>query len=297
MADTPVFLIFAENGEIRALTEAEYKQGFAYLGNMPPTVADFNYLLQQMDKKMVYLKELIDHPQTPQVLDYIKEQVSQASHIWVQSAADGKLHPMTLVDAKKAILDSDGEGLYLLEQRMRQTEMQLAEIALALEAQKIYPDYASMIIEDFVDVNTIDQFNVRVTSVIAGDDSLDLESLIGVLPGSVYMLSDGVQQELVTTKSIVKNGSVNRVVLAGMVQKTYNPANARLYRTTAQIFEGRVEGAGGQDARAWNAALTWTGTNANAPVTIPMPMTAANASDFAITGDVAFTEDGYVTLQ
>ena len=296
MADTPVFLVFATNGEVRALTEAEYLQGFAYLGNMPPTVADFNYMFQLEDQKFLYLKNALENPTWPMITDYIKEQVSTGSHVWVQSQSDGKLHPMTLVDAKRAILESDGEGLFLLEHRMRHAEMQIANMSLALEAQQIYPDYAAMIAEDFQDTNTIDMLQVVVTSVIAGDDSIDVESLIGLQPGSAYTLTDGVAQERVVIKSIAKNGSVNRVVLVSPVVNTYSPSVASLFRTTAFILDSHVYGAGSQQSLVWQVGDAWEGTVANTTTAVPLVTTTANSAAFTASGDIGYTADGAVTL-
>ena len=294
--ETPVFLVFATNGEVRALTEAEYLQGFAYLGNMPPTVADFNYLFQLEDQKFLYLKNALENPTWPMITDYIKDQVTNGSHVWVQSQSDGKLHPMTLVDAKRAILEADGEGLFLLEHRMRHAEMQIANMSLALEAQQIYPDYAAMIAEDFQDTNTIDMLQVVVTSVIAGDDSIDVESLIGLQPGSAYTLTDGVAQERVVIKSIAKNGSVNRVVLVSPVVNTYSPSAASLFRTTAFILDSHVYGAGSQQSLVWQCGDAWEGTVANTTTAVPLVTTTANSAAFTASGDIGYTADGAVTL-
>ena len=294
--ETPVFLVFATNGEVRALTEAEYLQGFAYLGNMPPTVADFNYLFQLEDQKFLYLKNALENPTWPMITDYIKDQVTTGSHVWVQSQSDGKLHPMTLVDAKRAILEADGEGLFLLEHRMRHAEMQIANMSLALEAQQIYPDYAAMIAEDFQDTNTIDMLQVVVTSVIAGDDSIDVASLVGLQPGSAYTLTDGVAQERVVIKSIAKNGSVNRVVLVSPVVNTYSPSAASLFRTTAFILDSHVYGAGSQQSLVWQGGDAWEGTVANTTTAVPLVTTTANSAAFTASGDIGYTAGGAVTL-
>lgn len=294
--ETPVFLVFATNGEVRALTEAEYLQGFAYLGNMPPTVADFNYLFQLEDQKFLYLKNALENPTWPMITDYIKDQVTTGSHVWVQSQSDGKLHPMTLVDAKRAILEADGEGLFLLEHRMRLAEMQIANMSLALEAQQIYPDYAAMIAEDFQDTNTIDMLQVVVTSVIAGDDSIDVESLLGLQPGSAYTLTDGVVQERVVIKSIAKNGSTNRVVLTNGVVNTYAPNAVALYRTTAYILDGIVYGAGSQQSLVWQGGDAFAGIVANTTTAVPLVTTTANAAVFTASGDIGYTAGGAVTL-
>ena len=47
--------IFAQNGAIAALTDAQYLQGLEYLGDNPPTKEEFNWLFQQFCLKLQYL--------------------------------------------------------------------------------------------------------------------------------------------------------------------------------------------------------------------------------------------------
>lgn len=49
--------LFAQGGPLLPLTDQQYLQGFGYLGDNPPTVPEFNWLLQQIDEKLQWLNQ------------------------------------------------------------------------------------------------------------------------------------------------------------------------------------------------------------------------------------------------
>ena len=224
---------------------------------------------------------------------------STPSHFWGQSGSDGHLHPVAVDDAKKLILGGNGADITNMRSQIDQIGREQANMALAMEAQNIYPDYNALLAEDFTNPDLVDQFSCAITSIVAGDDSIDVETLRGIVPGAWYTISDGVCQETCQVKSAVKNGSTYRLIMQSAIVNTYVSGQTYLYRSTAEIqtSAGQAEGAGDRRTALWQPTITWTGANANTTVTIPMSTTAANASDFTITGDAAFTADGFVTLQ
>ncbi len=52
--------IWGSNGNVSEPTDAQYLQGFDFLGSAPPTVELFNYLFQQLDMKAKALKDAND---------------------------------------------------------------------------------------------------------------------------------------------------------------------------------------------------------------------------------------------
>lgn len=229
----------------------------------------------------------------------LKAAVTTTDKFWAQSNSDNHLHPMTVDDAKKLILGGDGSDITNMRSQIDQIGREQANMALALEAQQIYPDYNALLAEDFTNPDLVDQFSCAITSIVAGDDSIDVETLRGIVPGAWYTISDGVYQETCQVKSAVKNGSTYRLIMQSAIVNTYVSGQTYLYRSTAEIqtSAGQAEGAGDRRTALWQPTITWTGANANTTVTIPMSTTAANASDFTIAGDAAFTADGFVTLQ
>ena len=234
------------------------------------------------------------HPHLPM----LGSDIVNPSHIWVQQGGDGKLHAVALAAAQQIILGGDGTDLVQLRRRIGQTEREMANIALRLEAESIYPDYNALLAEDFTDPDLVDQFACDITSIVAGDDSVDVSTLHGIVPGAGYTISDGVYQERCQIKSVVKNGTTYRLIMMDEIQNTYLQGSTSLYRTTAQIQSaaGMAEGAGDRRTALWQPSTTWTGVNASAAVSAALVTTAANAGAFSSSGAIGYTADGQVTL-
>ncbi len=49
--------IFAQNGIVTPLTDSQFLQGFEYLGDAPPTREEFNWLFQEIGKRLKWLNE------------------------------------------------------------------------------------------------------------------------------------------------------------------------------------------------------------------------------------------------
>lgn len=153
-----------------------------------------------------------------------------------------------------------------------------------------------MIAEDFVNPDMVDTFVCNVTSVAAGDNSIDVSSLTGILLGSWYTITDGINQEYVQVKSCIKNGSILRLILNQNIECTYLIAQTILLRSTAQIGNGVVYGSGDKKGFLWSPSTVWKGVNSNVATTVLLETTQNNADLFTSSGDVAYTTDGFFTL-
>lgn len=223
---------------------------------------------------------------------------TDCNSVMVQQANPRVINPMGFDAFKFKVLGGDGSDLASLRTRMGQTERELDNIALELLASNTYPNFNARIAEDFKNPDLVDMFACAITSIVAGDDSIDVETLVDIVTGAWYTISDGVYQEACQIKSVVKNGSTYRLIMQTPIQNTYLSGSTNLYRTTSQIktTAGEAEGAGDRRTALWQPATVWTGTNANAAVTAVLVTTAANASAFTTTGDIGYTADGMVTL-
>ena len=123
--------------------------------------------------------------------------------------------------------------------------MRLTEnLYLALDAADLNPGgYDGLSGETFYGTTTdIDTTEVNVLSVIQGDDSIDVDSLDGLVEGSHYILTDGNQTLPVQIKNIfVKNG-VNRVVFYSPVSVSFVSSSVKLLRTNCDIGQGEFSG-------------------------------------------------------
>lgn len=224
--------------------------------------------------------------------------VTDCTSVMVQQSDPKTINPMGFDAFKAKVLGGDGADISIMRGRIDQAEREMANMALRLEAEGIYPDYNTLLAEDFKIPDLVDQFSCDITSIVAGDDSIDVSTLRGIVPGAYYTISDGVGQERCQVKSVVKNGSTYRLIMVSVIQNTYLQGQTTMYRTTAQIQSsvGQAEGSGDRRTALWQPALVFSGTNANTSMTIPLVTTAANAGAFTTIGDIAYTADGAVTL-
>ena len=153
-----------------------------------------------------------------------------AKGFWTYANGDTeRLRPASLEQAKSLILD--GVNVKAFNSRLERLEDAMNQTLLTLEVLQAYPGCSHYIAEDFRDTNQLDMFSGQVISVVAGDDSLDVEPLDGMLPGSWYTLSDGLSAEQVQVHSINLENDIQRVILEDTVKNTYILKNTRLYRT------------------------------------------------------------------
>ncbi len=218
------------------------------------------------------------------------------SGFWTYSETGEKIfRPATLQQVKDALIgDYD---INSLAARIRVLEDALSQVLMSIELENLYPDYTHFICEDFLNTNELDLYSCKVTSIVAGDDSIDCEPLDGILPGSFYMLSDGISQELAQVDSVSIENNIQRVILCAPVENTYILNSCMLYRTSANILSGMATGANSRKTQTWPAALTWRGTSANAEITINLDTSTNNSNAFEIDGAGVFNSSGQVTLE
>ena len=225
-----------------------------------------------------------------ETLDYLNCGVTQAG---------GKLNRISLDNARLQILGGDVTTLPVMNSRIRQLERENANLALKLEAEGMMPDCNMLLAENFKNPDSIDQFEVKVTSCAAGDDSVDVERNYGFIIGSWYWITDGVHAEYVQVKSVIKNGSVYRVILTKVLKETYDIPATKIYRTTAWITEqGTVYGSGDVLGTVYKPETVWRGTTAGgtAESNEEMGLTQDKADNYEIDGDIVFKVDGLISL-
>lgn len=249
------------------------------------------------DELQEHINDANAHPNLPHIGDTFGTDVDQSAvkYFWVDNG-DGKLHKAAVDLTQKAVLGNDWANIKTYNNRLTQLEREQANILLNRELWAIYPDLNFAIAEDFVSQDTIDKFACNVTSVVAGDDSIDTDSLQGIVPGAYYTISDGVQQEVVQIKSCTKSAGIYRIILAKPITNTYMISNTTMYRTTSQVTIGQAAGSGSKKNAVWSPTLVWRGVNASTEIILEMGTTMDNKDNFTIDGDISFTADGAVTL-
>ena len=215
----------------------------------------------------------------------------------VRQAGD-KLNHISIDNLRLQVL-GDTSTIPVLNSRVRQLERENANLALRLEAEGMMPDCNMLLAENFENPDSVDRFEVNVTSCAAGDDSIDVLSNYGFIVGSWYWITDGVHAEYVQVKSIIKNGSVYRVILTKPLVETYQIEQTKIYRTTAWISEqGIVHGSGDVLGVTYTPTITWRGTSEGgvADSNEQLLTSQDNADNFSIKGLIAFNDNDLATL-
>lgn len=179
--------------------------------------------------------------------------------------------------------------------RINHLERLVANAYLAFDMAKIDPDgYDGMVIETFDDgAKETDQSVTTVTSVVSGDDSIDVEDASGLLIGAHYQLTDGEHLEEVQVKSIAVSGKINRIKLESVVKNQYSEGRAKLRRSSVAIYNGRAYGGGNRRTDTWDdTGDSWSGTNTQQDVSAQIDYT--DVSSFTISG--AVLENGKLVL-
>ena len=215
----------------------------------------------------------------------------------VRQAGD-KLNHISIDNLRLQVL-GDTSTIPVLNSRVRQLERENANLALKLEAEGMMPDCNMLLAENFENPDSVDRFEVNVTSCAAGDDSIDVLSNYGFIVGSCYWITDGVHAEYVQVKSVIKNGSVYRVILTKPLTETYQIEQTKIYRTTAWISEqGVVYGSGDVLGVTYTPTITWRGTSEGgvADSNEQLLTSQDNADNFSIEGLIAFNDSDLATL-
>lgn len=140
--------------------------------------------------------------------------------------------------------------------RINHLERLVGNLYQAIQSANIDPDgYDNALFETFNDgAQEIDQTVVNVTSIVSGDDSIDVANCTSLIIGAHYQLTDGEKTEEVQIKSINVSGDIKRVVLMHNVKNQYAEGRARLYRSSVAIVDGRAYGSGNMEIGSWEPA-------------------------------------------
>jgi hypothetical protein len=114
-------------------------------------------------------------------------------------------------------------------------------VTQALRLDWLYRDLQIELELFFASWTLLDPMTNVVTDAVAGDDSMDLDSIAGLVPGKEYVIFDGDNQESVIITEIL---NATRVRVASNLLHPYS--NALLRRTSWSVTDGKaVAGDGG----------------------------------------------------
>lgn len=233
------------------------------------------------------------HPNVPNKAD----EVSAANSVWVDGG-DGNLHPMAIDALASQLLGGDASNIPRMNSRLTQAEVNLSNLFVQLKAERDVGIQGNlMMIEPFSDgSDCVDKYACDVVTAVAGISNIQIESDRGVQVGSWYTITDGSRSEYVQVKSVARNGAAVIVILNQIIANTYDLTRTQLLRTSALVTDGQATGAGDIRTTTFNVNETFTGTGGNVETILQLDTTQSNAGNFVLSGDAAFSEDGYFTL-
>lgn len=251
------------------------------------------------DLLFVSQTELLDHVNSTQPhpnVPNLKSEVTTSTYFWA-TGSDTQLRPISAKNLQTQILGDNIESLALIKSRVSQNEINIANLFAQLDAEKEVGLSANLLlVEDFTDCDTIDQTRVKVLDQVAGNYSVCVETLDGLLEGHNYVLADTSHREYLRIQSLARNDNVNVVIFEQKINTTFNLKKCYLYRTTVTLLQNKVAGDGDLRSTLVRFPTEWKGESSTATSTLKFTTTQSNAKNLTLSGDYAFTADGYFTL-
>lgn len=207
---------------------------------------------------------------------------------------DDRIRPSSADSVREFLLGTN--DIQSLVSRVERLEDAMSQTLLELEMQNIFPGYSHYIIEDFKEVNQIDQFEGKVLGVVAGDDSIDVDPVDGMYPGSWYTITDGINSEQVQVDTINLENDIQRVILKDVIKNTYYLDNTRIFRTSATVGEGLAQGAQARRIQTWAPDRVFKGQGASTDYTVAMSFDVNAEKNFTFNGAATLGSGNVITL-
>ena len=255
-------------------------------------VIDAGQIYVTQEEFAEHIASPLPHPDIPLRMN----EILQADKLWA-TGADNNLHPISITNITNQILGGDAAQLPLMNSRISQTEVNIANLFTQLNAENdlgVKPNL--LITDDFANPTNIDFYRQPVITSVAGISNVRVASLEGLNAGSWYTISDGAQNEFVQVTALAQNGGASVAILNTTIQNTYNLPDTKLYRTTLNVEGGVGQGAGDVRSATYPYTFEWRGTATGETSTLTLNTTLANKDAFTLSGDWAFSANGEFTL-
>lgn len=252
---------------------------------------------QEMEE---HINSLEPHPNTPTRKTDVVD-ITKVTNIWAEVGNDGDLHRIGLNGMQVLILGDNATTLRNLQSRIRQLEMEVMNAKIKLEEKGMTSDGNLSYTETFTgEASNVDNFSVKVVSIIAGDDTIDVDTVEGIIAGTWYTITDGIAQEFFRVKSCSRNGRKQRIVTESPIQNKYDLSSTKIYRSTVDIdtVKGVAYSSGNRRGVVYTPhSNIWAGVKGNSSTELTVDMSYANRENFTFTSGITFTSDNLVTLK
>ncbi len=243
-----------------------------------------------------HIKDLNPHSNFLQ----IGNQVNDCTHLFVSTGGARRLDRMSIEDARVKILGENASTLPIMNGRLNNLEIELENIGIRTMVAQNLDLSNTFVYEDFDPPDEIDDTAIKVTSITADSRTINVESLVGLMEGSWYTITDGIRKESIQVKSLTcgvgGNDTTYRIIAYSDVVNSFNIDNTFLYRSTAGIKTGKVTGSADRRAITWNPSTDWKGQGAQTSSLVELESTLDKAANFTLEGDYKFANGGFMTL-
>lgn len=255
-------------------------------------ILDASLLYVNQAQFLAHINDPAPHPNIPQ----LKDNLSSAPAIWA-SDLDNNLHPITIENLTGQILSDNAEPISRLNNRVSQTETNLANLYMQLDQVLDGGLDANLLIfEDFQDCECVDMLKTKCLQTAGGPSDIYVESLEGILPGHYYTISDGNRSQYLRASAVATNEGLCNVMFDEQITKTFKLSKTYLYRTTAKLSKTGGGGSSDETESTFAPDFDWQGIQSATNKTLTLKTTQSNRKNFELTGDAAFTSDGFFTL-
>lgn len=181
--------------------------------------------------------------------------------------------------------------------QVKALEQNLSNLAFCLAVQGMYPDFNALTYGVFgIGDDGIDRFAAQALSEMDENNSIEVSSITGIVPGGTYYITDGVNQEEIQIAGCSKENGTFRITCAQALSNEYVGESTYIYRTTANISEGMAVAGGSIEVESWKPSIAWRGLSSNEDVMTVLDTSVNNIANFTLAGNAAFDSDGMMTL-
>ena len=139
-------------------------------------------------------------------------------------------------------------------------------------------------------------FDSRISSITTGSDIITLDNVDGLIPGSNYLITDGLKSENVKILYIKRQNGINYVELDANVKNSYELSQVNLIRSTAFFVDEKAICPDEKKSLLWEPNVHWSGLGDHANFELKFETYAANINEFNLTGSATLDNQGFITL-
>lgn len=173
-----------------------------------------------------------------------------------------------------------------------------SDLANALSKAKfeLAGDFNLLIVENFNPTTTADFSKNKVFSCGKGGNLIQIDSPNGIVTGSTYTISDGINQENIFVEGVIKNSAGFYLKISSPLTNSYDSDLCYVLKSTILICDTHAHSSCEQKYFNWTGFESFSGYPATIPRTYTLETSAKNYAAFYITDDGFLTSDGFFSV-